>query len=178
MAKRVSKSQIGKTKVGRVLSFDRLKGYGFIRTSEGEDIFFSSYDVPNNIWKRISIGDYVEFIVGENSVNPVKPVVAKRLNIIKKMPRQLSVTMPNGEELMVRYISRFEKGSLIKDGYRKLYPDYPTESFDYVFVKTLEKVYVFNRHDSPVIIDGETDVDDFYRYLCDLLIDYDISRDY
>jgi cold shock CspA family protein len=177
MGKRVSKLQIGKTMTGRIMTFDRMKGYGFIRTPTSEDIFLSSYDVSRNVWKKISVGDYVEFVVGEN-VDASKPVVAKNTTIIKKMPRCLSIKMPNNEELEVRYINQFGKKTLIEDGYRELYPDYPNKSFRYLYIKIPGKSFVFNQYGSPVIIDGETDVDEFYNFLTDLLIRYDIDRDY
>ena len=176
MAKRVSKSQIGDTMTGRMLSFERVRGYGFIRTSTNQDIFLSSYGVPRNIWKKISVGDYLEFVVGINEKND--KVVATNVTIIKKMPRLFSILLPSGEELEVRHIYQFGRGSLIKDGYKSLYPDYPYETFDYVFIKTSERTYVFNQHGSPVVIDGETDVDEFYLYLTNLLTEYDIDQDY
>lgn len=177
MAKRVSRSEVGNTLVGRILSFERVRGYGFIRTIEDEDIFFSSYDVPKNIWNRISVGDYVKFVVGAN-VNADKPVVAKNLTITKKMPRHLSIVMPNCEELEIRHIYQLGRKTLIEDGYKELYPDDPDEIFDYIFIRTPKKTFVFNRYGSPVVIDGEVDVDEFYLYLTDLLIKYDINRDY
>ena len=177
MAKRVSWFQIGTSMAGRILTFDRMKGYGFIRTSENEDIFFSSYDVPKNIWKKISVGDYVEFIVGDNK-NIKKPVIARNATIVKKMPRHLSIVMPNHEELEVRHINQFGKKTLIEDGYKKLYPNYPDESFEYVFIRTSDRSLTFNQSGSPVVIDGETDVGEFYQYLTDLLIKYEIDKDY
>ena len=177
MAKRVSRFQIGGLMTGRILSFDRLKGYGFIRTADNEDILFSSYDVPKNIWKRISVGDYVKFVVGSND-DTNNPVVATNTTIIKKMPRHLTIIMPNHENLEVRHIYQFGRNSLLKDGYKEVYPDYPSESFDYVFIKTSERTFTFNNHGSPIVIDGEISVDGFYKYLSNLLIDYDIDRDY
>ena len=177
MAKRVSSNDIGKTMFGRILPFERVRGYAFIRTSTNEDIFLSSYEVPKNVWKTLCVGDYVKFVVGEN-VNAKKPVVAKNATIIKKMPRHLSITLSTGEELEVRHIYHFGRNSLVRDGYMNLYPDYPHDSFDYVFIKTSEKIFVFNQFGSPVIIDGETDVDEFYLYLTDTLIEYHIEKDY
>ena len=176
MAKRVSKYEIGETLVGRVLFFDRMKGYGFIRTSTGEDIFLSSYYVSKSFWKRISVGDYVQFVVGKNEHNPNNPVLATEVTITRKMPRRLCITMPNHERLEVKCIYQFGKKSLIDDGYKEPYPDYPDESFDYVFIKTPERTFVFNQYGSPVIIDGEADVDEFYQYLTDTLVKYDIDQ--
>ena len=177
MAKRVSWSEVGNTLVGRILSFERVRGYGFIRTQSGEDIFLSSYDVPNCVWKRISVGDYVEFTVGKNE-KLGSPIIATSTTIIKKMPRDLAIKLPNGEELKIRYICQYGKKSLIKDGFKDLYPDYADDSFDYVCIKTSRESFMFNRYGSPIVVDGETDVDEFYRSLTNLLLDYDIDRDY
>ena len=177
MARRVSKLQIGNIMEGRILSFDRLKGYGFIRTSTDKDILFSSYSMPKNVWKKISVGDYVEFVV-EKGGGAGNSVVAKHTTIIKKMPRQLSIVLPNHEELEVRHIYKFGRNSLLKDGYGKIYPDYQAESFDYVFVRTSDRTFTFNQYGSPIILDGEVNVKTFYEKLVDLLVKYDIRRDY
>lgn len=176
MAKRISETQIGKTMVGRILSFDRIRGYGFIRASTEEDIFLSSYYVPKNVWKKLSVGDYVEFVVSRNG--DTNHVMAGNTTITKKMPKELSITLPDHGTLATRHIYQFGKGSLIKEGYGELYPNYPVESFDYVFIRTAKRSFVFNRNGSPVIIDGETDVEEFYQYLTDLLTKYDIDRNY
>ena len=177
MAKRVTKSQLGNVMVGRILSFDRLRGYGFIRTSTGEDILLSSYDVSKRVWNKICIGDYARFVVGEKE-GKHNSIVAINTTIIKKMPSHLTITLPNYEELGIRYIYQYGKHSLVREGYKELYPECPNEYFDYVFIKTPRKTYTFNRYGSPVVVDGETDVDEFYRYLSNLLIKYDIDRDY
>ena len=164
--------------VGRILSFDRMKGYGFIRTSNEEDIFLSSYYVTRGTWKRISVGDYVQFVVGRNEFNPKNLVIATDVIVTKKMPRHLPILMPNHEELEVRHIYQFGKQSLAKDGYRELFPNHPARSFTYVFIKTPDRSFLFNKIGSPVVIDGETDVNGYFLYLMDLLVKYDIDRDY
>ena len=178
LAERVSKSKVGETMVGRVLSFDTVKGYGFIRTSTGEDIFLSSYEISKREWKNLCVGDYVEFTVGLHERGRINSVAAKSVTITKKMPKKLAISLPNQEELMIRHIRQFAKGSLIEDGYAEIYPDYPTRGFDYAFIKTPKRTFTFNHSESPVIVDGVTDVDEFYGSLVDLLCEYDIERDY
>lgn len=177
MAKRVPRSQLGSILVGRIVSFDRLKGYGFIRTLTGEDILLSSYDMPECIWKKICVGDYVRFLVSQ-SEKVKSSIVATGTTIIKKMPSHLTITLPNYEKLEIRHIYQYARTSLAKDGYKELYPGFSDQSFEYIFIKTPKRTYVFNHYGSPVVIDGETDVDEFYAYLNDLLVEYDIDRDY
>ena len=167
MAKRFPTSREGETMVGRILSLNRLKGHGIIRTMEDEDIFLSSYYVPRNAWSKISVGDYVQFVVSCRKANRT---VAKDVTIVKKMPRRLSIVLPNQETLEVRHIYKYGKSSLLEEGYGEIYPNYPPESFDYVYIETARKNWVFNQINSPIIIDGETDIDAFYNYLTDLLL--------
>lgn len=174
MAKRVPKSSVGMTMNGRVLSFDSKLGYGFIRTKDGEDIFLSSYEISKHNWSSIRVGDYVEFKVGLYSDR----VVAQNVTIIKKMPMGLYVILPNEEKLLTRYIRQFGKRSLLDEGYGRIYPGYHSKSFVYVFIKTSKKTYAFNDINSPVMIDEFVNVDEFYEYLTDLLVKYDIERDY
>lgn len=178
MVKRVPKSQFGNTLVGRILSFDRSLGYGFIRTSTGEDILLSSYSISNHVWKKICVGDYVRFVVGRKNDEIKNSITATDITITKKMPHHLTIRLPNHEELEVRHICQFGKDSLVREGYKELYPGYSDESFDYVFIRTPRKIYTFNRYGSPVIVNGEADVDELYDYLADLLIKYDFDRDY
>lgn len=174
MAERVSKFQKGDRMVGRILSFNRAKGFGFIRTADGRDIFLSSYDVPNSVWKKISIGDYMEFVVG--GVDP-NSVTATNAVVTKKMPRHLSIELPNNEKLEVRHIWKFGKGTLAMAEYKRIYPEC-TKNLEYVFIKTARETFIFNQYDSPVVMDGKTDVDAFYEHLLDLLINYELDKDY
>ena len=50
---------------------------------------------------------------------------------------------------------------------------------NYVLVKTPWYTYIFNSASSPIVFDGTLeDVKAYYRYLTDLLVKYDIERDY
>lgn len=178
MAKRVPKSKVGEAMVGRVLSFDSIAGYGFIRTSTGEDIFLSSYEISKSGWRNLCIGDYVEFKVGLHNGGRINSVVAKDVKVTKKMPKRLTISLPNQEKLLVRHIRQFAKGSLIEDGYAEIYPDYPTRGFDYTYIKTPKRTFTFNHPESPVIVDGITDVEEFYGSMVDLLCKYEIERNY
>ncbi len=119
MAKRVSKSQFGRVLVGRVFSYGRVRGYGFIRTSDGEDIILSSYGLSKREWDNLCVGDYVRFNVGMYKDR----VVAIDVSITKKMPRGLSIVMPNGKKLEVRHITKFGVNSnrLYVETFKKTY---------------------------------------------------------
>ncbi|SOC04517.1 CspA family cold shock protein [Alloalcanivorax xenomutans] len=47
---------------GTVTTFDRFKGFGFIRRDKGKDVFFM-YDEVNGDDRILSVGDIVEFEV-------------------------------------------------------------------------------------------------------------------
>lgn len=156
MAKRVSKSQLGNVLVGRVFSFDRVRGYGFIRTSDGKDIILSSYRLSKQKWNDLCVGDYVRFTVGMYK----DQVVAIDVSITKKMPRGMSIEMPNGELLEVRHITKFGR------------------SFDQLFIRTCKRTYTFVQIGSRALSDGAVDIEKFWDYLTELLVKYDFERAY
>lgn len=175
----VTKKHVGEEMVGRVLSFDNDRGYGFIRVSTGEDIFLSSYEVSKADWKHIYVGDYVKFKVGIYDNGRKESIVAQNVVFTKKMPRRMPIYLPNEEELQVKDLRQFAKRSLLSDGVGKLFPNFPARAFNYVLVKTPWYSYVFNSASSPIVFDGTLeDVKAYYRYLTDLLARYDIERDY
>lgn len=62
---------------GKLLSFDHRKGYGFIRSESGEDVFVHCSDVQDG-YDDLSEGDYVSF---ELSTNEKKRAIAvKRIS--------------------------------------------------------------------------------------------------
>ncbi len=50
---------------GRVKNFNNKKGYGFIKTEEGKDLFFHYSDIIMEGYKTVSAGQIVEFEVIE-----------------------------------------------------------------------------------------------------------------
>ena len=156
MAKRVSKLQFGNVLVGRVFSFGRLRGYGFIRTPDGEDIILSSYVLSKREWDNLCVGDYVRFKVGIYKDR----VAAIDVSITKKMPRGLSIVMPNDKKLEVRHITKFG-----------IY-------HEQLYIKTFRETYSFAQTGSRALFDGAVDIKKFWGYLTELLVKYDFERAY
>lgn len=156
MAGRVSKSQLGNVLVGRVFNYERVRGYGFIRTSDGEDIILSSRRLSKREWNKLCVGDYVRFTVGMYK----DKAVAIDVSITKKMPRDLSIVMPNGRELEVRHITKFGRSS------------------DQLFIRTCKRTYTFVQIGSRALFDGVVDIEKFWDYLTKLLVKYDFERAY
>ena len=52
----------GSITYGRVLNYDHMCGYGFIRTEEGADLFLSSYNLTKKQSRQIVVGALVSFI--------------------------------------------------------------------------------------------------------------------
>lgn len=50
---------------GKVISFNKNKGFGFITTDEGEDLFFHYSQIIMEGFKNIDVGQAVEFDVEE-----------------------------------------------------------------------------------------------------------------
>ncbi|MFO8020090.1 MAG: cold-shock protein [Promethearchaeia archaeon] len=60
------------TKEGTVKWFDSRKGYGFITTEEGEDVFvhYSAIEGDDDTYKKLNENDKVEFEVTEGKKGP------------------------------------------------------------------------------------------------------------
>ena len=51
--------------LGKVKNFNNEKGYGFIKTEEGKDLFFHYSELQMEGFKSVTAGDKVEFEVIE-----------------------------------------------------------------------------------------------------------------
>ena len=56
---------------GTVKSFDISKGYGYIETSLGEDVFVYYQSIVDKGFKNLLVGDRVEFDVKRKPSGPV-----------------------------------------------------------------------------------------------------------
>ena len=64
---------------GKVKWFDAEKGYGFISTSEGKDVFVHFSAIQADGYKALAEGDQVEFEVKEGDRGPQAAKVVKLL---------------------------------------------------------------------------------------------------
>jgi cold shock protein len=71
---------------GKVKWFDRKKGYGFITTEEGKDVYVHYSGIQADGFKYLVDGEEVEFEVQEDSRGP-KAVNVVRLNPPPEKPR-------------------------------------------------------------------------------------------
>ena len=62
---------------GTVKTFDISKGYGYIETSLGEDVFVYYQSLVGNGFKKLLVGDRVEFSVTRKPSGPVAMEVAR-----------------------------------------------------------------------------------------------------
>ncbi|HKL61045.1 MAG TPA: cold shock domain-containing protein [Acholeplasma sp.] len=62
---------------GKVKWFDAEKGYGFISTSEGKDIFVHFSAIQADGYKALAEGDQVEFEVKDGDRGPQAASVVK-----------------------------------------------------------------------------------------------------
>jgi CspA family cold shock protein len=65
---------------GSVKMFNKEKGYGFIRTEDGKDVFFHHSSILMDGYKTAETGDPVEFEVEDSDRGP-------RAKNIKKLSR-------------------------------------------------------------------------------------------
>ncbi len=62
---------------GTVKWFDEAKGYGFISTEDGSDVFVHYSSIQGNGYKTLAEGDSVSFDIEEGEKGP------KALNVVK-----------------------------------------------------------------------------------------------
>ena len=62
---------------GTVKTFDISKGYGYIETSLGEDVFVYYQSLVGNGFKKLLVGDQVEFSVTRKPSGPVAMEVTR-----------------------------------------------------------------------------------------------------
>jgi CspA family cold shock protein len=55
---------------GRVKWFNEKKGYGFIETNEGQDVFVHYSSIEGAGFKSLAEGDQVNFVVEQGSKGP------------------------------------------------------------------------------------------------------------
>ena len=65
---------------GSVKMFNKEKGYGFIRTEDGKDVFFNHSSILMDGYKTAETGEPVDFEVEDSDRGP-------RAKNIKKLPR-------------------------------------------------------------------------------------------
>ncbi len=66
---------------GQVIMFNTSKGYGFIQTGEGKDVFFhcSQLIIPGENFKTINVGAHVDFEIEESD----RGIHATNIKIVK-----------------------------------------------------------------------------------------------
>jgi CspA family cold shock protein len=62
---------------GKVKWFDARKGYGFLQTPEGKDVFVHFSAIQSNGFRTLSEGEEVEFEVVEGKKGPQASKVTK-----------------------------------------------------------------------------------------------------
>ena len=63
--------------MGTVKTFDISKGYGYIESSLGEDVFVYYQSLVGNGFKKLLVGDRVEFAITHKPSGPVAVEVTR-----------------------------------------------------------------------------------------------------
>lgn len=92
----------GQISLGRILWYDRQRGFGFIHTEDHEDIFLSSYWLGKGTERHISVGALVSFIPAEYEGK----YVASDLTVLDQFPCGWVIRLPGGPEITISSIKR------------------------------------------------------------------------
>lgn len=159
----------GQTMYGRIKEYSHSRGYGFIFTEEGKDLFVSSYEL-GKLEDKISVGTTVRFTPKQWK----ERYVASDITIVENVGYNEVIKCPNGIKIKPRNL---EKIGYIPGGFsikkmditaeELLQHGYSLKDLDYVFFRTQKGLeYRFFREGSPVKGDGSIpDLKAFYREL-------------
>lgn len=92
----------GSITYGRVLNYDHMCGYGFIRTEEGADLFLSSYNLTKKQSRQIVVGALVSFIpelYGEG-------YTATHVEVLDSYPAGKALLLPTGETVRTKNLKK------------------------------------------------------------------------
>ncbi len=144
---------------GRVSEYSRARGYGYIYTESGKQIFLSSYNINTRLEKKLRLGTTVKLIPEEREGR----FVATQISIIDQMPEGF-IKLTDQVSIPYKDIKRFYmvKGTtclkelgcseqeLIEHGYT-------LDDIAYLGVKTTDGEYKFTRTGSRIKANGQLD---------------------
>lgn len=90
----------GKLSYGRVVTYNKAKGFGFIRTEDGPDLFVSSHQISRRDEKHMTVGALISYIVTEYNGR----YVASHVTILEEFPCGKTIPLPNGKLLQIKNI--------------------------------------------------------------------------
>ncbi len=155
---------------GRVVDNIHMRGYGFIISPEGEELFFSSYEI-NGQPRRHSpfrVGSIVTYIP---TLHDGKKV-ATNVKLVERYPEGKDLLLPNGEILRLKRLRKFgisygkhniETLNLSEDELKE--HGYSLRDLDYLYFNTSQGEYRFFNQDSKLVGDGNYDIYTIYNNL-------------
>lgn len=150
---------------GRISSYDRMKGFGYIFAENGKEIFVSSYAFKGKEEDKIMLGTLLKF-------TPEKyqdKITASDIEIIDYHPHEKIFQLPNGRKIRSRKIQKFglvtvqwliKNNPLAAEAYHN---GIDISGYEYVYIKTSDDLYRIFRNGSQVEADGT--VEDLRQYM-------------
>lgn len=161
----------GKEIFGRIKEYSRKKGYGYIFTEDGKDIFLSSYDLGDLEYK-VAFGTTLKFIPelwnDKYKATKITVVSNESFNEVIECPNDICFKPKNLEKF--DYISgrRLLKEKVILEN-KLIEHGYYAKDLDCVFFRTNKgDEYRFFQQGAPIQGDGQLpDLKKFYKNLVD-----------
>ena len=94
----------GETMYGRVMFYNRAKGFGVVHTELGNNIFLSSYDLGKKLEKKICVGMLFRFTPEQRG----DKFAASNIEVIKTPEVDEKYILPNGVDLRKCAIKELE----------------------------------------------------------------------
>ncbi len=91
------------TSYGRVLNYDHYRGYGFIRTEDGADLFLSSYNIADKDSKKLAVGTIVSFVPKKYKDG----YTAADVKVRSLFPSGKTIELPTGHIINLKHLKTF-----------------------------------------------------------------------
>ncbi len=161
----------GRTMYGRIRDYSYAKGYGFIYTETGKDLFVSSYDLEK-IEKKLVVGTTLKFIPAFRKDR----YIAADITIVANDTIKEIIYLPNDNILPIKDLQKFDYLSgksflrTVNISEQELeHHGYDIKSLDYIYFRTkYDSEYHILQEGSPIKGDGHVpNLRAFYNELCD-----------
>lgn len=137
-------------KVGRIRTYFKDRGYGFVRGADNKQILVSSYEIPRKEEKKICLGSLIAYDEGEHNGKPVATNVA----LLERYKNGIqTIEMPNGKQIPLSAIYNYGTSCLysqdVEKYQREIDAGLSINDLNYLFIYTPKKEYHFFNPNSP-----------------------------
>ena len=156
----------GKTIYGKVSTYYNEKGYGYIRTEDMKEVFFSSFEVKTKKeQKLIFFGSTVKFKLGYYNGR----ICAVDIELVRSSKKDILIFSEDSQTIIARHVKKYGCDNFYEELLNKFSADeiaqhgYFPEDFDYIYFKTYTDEIRFYSIGCPIQGQGHVNLDNALR---------------